>query len=158
MTLDKLLKTTNRNVLVNILDQISQYLVNGNVINNVKKSFEKDFSEVNELTIDDPLFGYIPYLYDIIINDNECRQRLFVDTLEFIIFTKNGLPLVGIKNTSSTSKECLIIDIGCLTKELNKVNKENSNRYKTLYNSAIGLVTAASLVSMTWLLSSKKYN
>ena len=165
MRFEKLLMETNKNILVDTLEQTCKYLVNENAINNVKYSLEKDFSSVYDyekldLPTDIPSFQYISYLYEVITTDYQCRQRLMIDTMGFIIFTKNGLPLLGVKNKSSLNNECLIIDTGVLTKELAvssyKANKSKLKWYKTYYNSTLVLICTASLVSITYLLFKKR--
>lgn len=141
--------------IINILDNISKYLITNSLTSNVMKSYDVDFLE----NIDSKLFNYsedknnifndIIDLFKIIIQNDCCKKKLLINYMSCIIFIKNGLPLISFNNKNEQEiTRCLVIDINTFKNELNKINHNFNIPVTTL-----GILTALFITTYT----GKKY-
>lgn len=168
MNLEKLLNKLESSIILNTLELTCQYLLSEDVTQNVLYTFDRDFDHISKhqyLDIknknEQSTLKEVSYIYNLIMHSCEYKTKLFINDISCIIFCKNGLPLVNVKNSQHINvKKCLVLDINTLHEKLavhyNNIKKRNDKLFRYYVTTTLQTISTVSLITTIAILFRKQ--
>lgn len=154
MKLTKLLKNIDTYLLISNIHKICKYS-NYKTENIIEMNFSFWYKKEKLILSDEFISDYpyvyiiIEYLYCIITSTQYYRQKLFIDKIGYIVFTKNNYPIITIKDKSLIYNKSITIDIGLLEEQLLLHYKDNKYWNILLFNTFLHITVSSFILYKT---------